>query len=116
MPYLKILTNVAISEEQTESLLAQCSQQLSTALNKSEDYIMLSHEVQPQMMFAGSADPLAYLELKSIGMTDADTPALSQLLSSILSEYLGVVPNRVYIEFSASPRGLWGFNGRTLAG
>ena len=115
MPYLKIMTNVATSDEEVQSLLAECSQKLSTALNKSEDYIMLSHESQPQMMFAGSGDPLAYLELKSIGMTGEDTPALSEILAALLQERLGVPPNRIYIEFSASPRGLWGFNGRTLA-
>ena len=116
MPYLKILTNVATSDEEVQSLLAECSQKLSAALNKSEDHIMLSHKSNPQMIFAGSEDPLAYLELKSIGMTDADTPNLSEMLATLLQERLGVASNRIYIEFSASPRGLWGFNGRTLKG
>ena len=116
MPYLKILTNVTTSDEEVQSFLTECSQKLSTALNKSEDYIMLSHESQPHMMFAGSGDPLAYLEFKSIGMTEADTPFLSEMLATLLQDRLGVASNRIYIEFSASPRGLWGFNGRTLAG
>jgi phenylpyruvate tautomerase PptA (4-oxalocrotonate tautomerase family) len=116
MPYLKILTNVSTSDDNIQALLIDSSEKLSKALNKSENYIMVSHESQPQMIFAGSPEPLAYLELKSIAMTDADTPFLSEMLMTLMQERLGVAPNRIYIEFSASPRGLWGFNGRTLAG
>ena len=66
------------------------------------------------MVFAGTENPLAYLELKSIDLNEEQTPALSQALCELVGEYCGIAQDRVYIEFSNSKRSMWGWNGKTF--
>jgi hypothetical protein len=66
------------------------------------------------MRFAGSNDPLAYLELKSIGLPTDRTTEFSQTLCDTLSQQLQIPTDRIYIEFSDAERHLWGWNGATF--
>jgi phenylpyruvate tautomerase PptA (4-oxalocrotonate tautomerase family) len=65
---------------------------------------------------AGNRDPLAYLELKSIGLPAQRTKEFSALLCDLVSRELDIPPDRVYIEFSDAPRAMWGWNGGTFEG
>ena len=76
---------------------------------------MVSYRHNPDMLFAGSDAPLAYLELKSIGLPGERTGELSALLADAMQQHLGVPADRVYIEFADAERHLWGWNGGTFA-
>jgi len=56
------------------------------------------------MVFADSNAPLAYLELKSIGLSESKTTALSSTLCGAINEAPGIDTNRVYIEFADATR------------
>lgn len=114
MPYLKIQTNAALDEDNRNELLRQASQRVSELLGKPERYVMVALEPTPHMLFDGDPAPLAYLELKSIGLPEAKTGELSQALCRLMSETLGVAADRVYIEFAGAQRHLWGWNGGTF--
>jgi hypothetical protein len=75
---------------------------------------MVAIEAGQDMLFAGSSDPLAYLELKSIGLLETATPALSAALCQLISAELGIEQNRIYIEFANAARHLWGWDGTTF--
>ena len=113
MPLLKIQTNIAIDEAAQQDLLSRASQQVAEALGKPENYVMVMIQPQSPMLFAGDSSPLAYLELKSIGLQESQTAALSAMLCGLLAEY-DIPAARIYIEFADAPRKMWGWNNATF--
>ena len=114
MPTLRILTNLAIPEARRPEILAHASATLAAMLGKPESYVMIILEDGRDLIFGGSRDPAAYLELKSLGLPETKTPAYSATLCGLLQETLGIPPARVYIEFAAPPRHLFGWDGGTF--
>lgn len=114
MPYLLIKTNATPAADAINPLLQKASQQVAEALGKPERYVMVDLEHTCPMLFGGSAAPLAYLELKSIGLPKDRTAELSALLARLLQEELGIAADRVYIEFIDAAGPLWGWNGATF--
>jgi phenylpyruvate tautomerase len=96
MPTLRRLTNVEIAPESRPALLARASRMVA------------------DLLFAGTADPAAYLELKSLGLPESRTPEFSRALCGLLNETMAIPPERVYIEFAAPPRHLFGWNNATF--
>ncbi len=114
MPLLKIQTNQAVDADAQKALITRASQQVANMLGKPERYVMVSLEYNPSMLFGGSDAPLAYLELKSIGLPEAKTAAFSEALAGLLRDELGLSADRIYIEFADAPRAMWGWNGATF--
>jgi phenylpyruvate tautomerase PptA (4-oxalocrotonate tautomerase family) len=114
MPLLRIETNVPRDGSAAADLLAAASRLVAESLAKPERYVMVSLHHNADMRFAASHEPLAYLELKSIGLPGDRTPELSAALSGFVEKWLGVPKDRTYIEFSDAPRHLWGWNAGTF--
>lgn len=114
MPTLKILTNVETHAAQRKPILEAASSKVAEALGKPESYVLVSLQINPDMLFAGDDAPLAYLELKSLGLPEDKTATLSAALSSLMAEHFGVPSSRVYIEFASPPRHMFGWNGGTF--
>jgi phenylpyruvate tautomerase PptA (4-oxalocrotonate tautomerase family) len=114
MPFLKIQLNRSLGEPEARSLAARASTLVAEQLGKPERYVMTSVETNPAMLFGGSDEPLAYLELKSIGLPESATADASQALCSLVSAETGIRPDRIYIEFSDAPRKMWGWDGGTF--
>ena len=113
MPYLKIQTNQQLDPEQSQALISKASKLVASELGKSENYVMVSLTPPVPMLFAGSSEPTAYLELKSIGLPESRTADLSKALCNLMAD-LNIEPNRVYIEFADAPRTMWGWDGKTF--
>ena len=113
MPLLKIQTNIALENAQQQALLTQASKQLAEALGKPERYVMVALQPQSQMSFGRTDDPVAYLELKSIGLPETKTAELSAMLCNLMAGF-NIPADRVYIEFADAPRKMWGWNGGTF--
>ena len=111
MPFLKIQTNCSVDDARRGSLLTRASRIVAEGLGKPERYVMVALEAEAPMVFAGSDSPLAYLELKSIGLPETRTAELSRALSEFVHSELGITQERVYIEFADAPRKMWGWNG-----
>jgi len=114
MPLLKIQTNTNIESGHRQLLMERVSEHLAKLLGKPESYIMVALEQGLPMLFGGSAEPLAYLELKSIGLPGERTGEISAALCQLVSEELGIDQQRIYIEFSDAARHMWGWNGATF--
>ncbi len=114
MPTLKIHTNVSVSAADRSQLLASASRTVAELLGKPERYVMVLLEPPAAMAFAGTEQPAAYLELKSLALPEDQTAALSAALTQWVSTWLKVSADRLYIEFSSPPRHLFGFNGGTF--
>jgi phenylpyruvate tautomerase PptA (4-oxalocrotonate tautomerase family) len=114
MPVLKIQTNVDIPEEAKKGLLHDASAKVAAILGKPERYVMVLLEPNPHMLFAADNSPLAYLELKSIGLPSERTGTLSEGLTDLINQHLSIPADRVYIEFANAERHMWGWSGGTF--
>jgi phenylpyruvate tautomerase len=114
MPTLRILTNAQVLLENRPGLLAQTSRTVAEMLGKPESYVMVILEDRRDMLFAGTGAPAAYLELKSLGLSETKTATYSRALCDLLATALGIPAERVYIEFTAPPTHLFGWNGGTF--
>jgi len=112
MPYLSVQTNVTVADE--GGLLTRLSQQVAQMLGKPESYVMVHIEAEAAMLFAGTDEPLAYVEFKSLGLPEVETADFSATLCSLLHDELGMDAGRIYIEFSGPQRHMWGWNGSTF--
>jgi phenylpyruvate tautomerase len=114
MPLLKIQTNAVVAADAGKQLVAEASRAVAALLGKPERYVMVSLESEATMAFAGDTSPLAYLEMKSVGLPRASTSALSKALCELVKTRLGVPADRVYIEFADAEGAMWGWNGGTF--
>lgn len=114
MPLLHIRTNVAPAGETRRDLLAAASRAMATMLGKPESYVMVSLDSAADLMFGGSDEPAAFLTVKSLGLPEDQTVEFTQTLSAVIGEHLAIDPARIYVEFSAPPRHMWGFDNRTF--
>jgi phenylpyruvate tautomerase PptA (4-oxalocrotonate tautomerase family) len=114
MPYLSIQTNQKVDDSTGRELMRKASQAVSEILGKSENYVMVAMPQTVPLIFAGSDEPAAYLELKSIGLPTDATAKISQSLCALISAGLDVPQERIYIEFANAERSMWGWNGKTF--
>ncbi|MGD2116754.1 MAG: phenylpyruvate tautomerase MIF-related protein [Chromatiales bacterium] len=114
MPLLRVTTNQPIESGAKAQFLKQASSETASMLGKPESYVMVILEQNPDMLFAGTVDPLALVELKSLGLPHDKTAEFSTRLCSLISDQLNISQDRIYIEFSDPPRHFWGWNGTTF--
>jgi phenylpyruvate tautomerase len=114
MPYLRLQTNIEPAPDSVPGLLAALSAGIARALGKSERYVMVALDAGTPMLFGGTDAPLAYLELKSIGLPARVEP-LARMLCDTIGERLGIPAERIYIEFTDAPAERWGWNSGTFA-
>jgi len=114
MPLLKLETTVALSDEKKSALLAALSQIVAGTIGKPEQYVMVV--ISPAaILMSGKPRDAAFVDIRSIGGLSADANRqLSQRTCSLLSESLGVSPDRIYLNFTDVPAGNWGWNGDTF--
>lgn len=114
MPYLLIQTNCTPDSTTQAALIRHLSARLAAWLGKPEQYVMVAIQPGTTMSFAGSGEPCAYLELKSIGLPESQLPELSAQLGRAMADQLGISTDRIYIEFSAAEPQWWGWNCSTF--
>lgn len=116
MPLIKVQTSVSAPEKSiVEQLLKSLSAKLAKHTGKPESYVMTALEPGVAMTFAGTIEPVCYVEIKSVGsMSGAQTKTMSQDFCQEINRVLGVPANRIYIEFADAKGSMWGWNGSTF--
>jgi phenylpyruvate tautomerase PptA (4-oxalocrotonate tautomerase family) len=79
MPLIKIQTSVtSLDDETVNQLLQSLSAKLAKHLGKPESYVMTALESGIKMTFAGTFEPVCYVEIKSVGsISPAQTKSMS---------------------------------------
>ena len=114
MPLLKLETSVSISEEKRKALLASLSKAVAGATGKPEQYVMVTVGQTPMLM-SGKPGDAAFVDIRSIGgLTSEVNRKLSQQVCKLLSDSLGISPDRVYLNFTEVDAANWGWNGNTF--
>ncbi len=115
MPLIKVQTSVSAPEQITvEALLKSLSAKLAKHTGKPESYVMTAFEAEIPMTFAGTTEPVCYIEIKSIGLKSDQAEAMSQDFCQQIYEHLGIPKNRIYIEFTDAKGSMWGWNSTTF--
>jgi phenylpyruvate tautomerase PptA (4-oxalocrotonate tautomerase family) len=112
MPLLTITTNTHIDHYQ--DVAEQASRLTAEMLDKPESYVMVKIQPEQALIFAGSSEPAAHVELKSLGLAENKTADFSAKICAFLSTELNIDSARVYIEFSSPERHMWGWDKRTF--
>ncbi|MBN1931782.1 MAG: hypothetical protein JW786_09270 [Desulfobacterales bacterium] len=114
MPYLKIETNKELNIAFKKEILKKTSEFVANLLDKSENWVMISINQGIPMMFGGSTQPLAYVEMKSIGLPEDKCAVFSNALCNFIESELGIPSDRIYINFRGIERNKFGWNKDTL--
>ena len=116
MPLIKVQSSVsAPQKENVEAMLKSLSAKLAEHVGKPESYVMTAFEPEVAMTFAGTTDPVCYVEIKSVGnMNPTQTKAMSKDFCQQIEEKLGVSAKRIYIEFADAKGSMWGWNSSTF--
>ena len=114
MPLLKLETTTALSEDSRRALLASLSKAVVETIGKPEQYVMVTAN-PVAMVMSGKAGDAAFVDIRSIGgLGDDVNRKLSQQVCKLLKDSLGILPDRVYLNFTDVAAGNWGWNGTTF--
>jgi len=114
MPYLKIQTNLPLTKAAQRAILKHASLLVSSELEKPEEYVMVALQPDTPMFFSGNDEPVAFLELKSIGLPVRRTKTLCRALCGMIEQHLGIASDRVYVKFIDVAHSMWGWKGDTF--
>jgi phenylpyruvate tautomerase len=114
MPYFKIETNQKMNDAGAEKLSKGMSSFLSGLLGKPERVIMVSVYHSITMMFNENTSPAAYVEMKSIGLTQDKCPGYASAICEFFETALSIPADRVYIDFASIDGKMFGWNKQTF--
>ncbi|MBW4471579.1 MAG: hypothetical protein KME45_14400 [Stenomitos rutilans HA7619-LM2] len=116
MPLINVQTSISEPDKASvETLLKALSASLAKHTGKPESYVMTAFKPGVSMTFAGTLEPVCYVEVKSIGsFTPTQTQAMSQDFSQQIEQAIAVPKQRIYLEFADAKGYLWGWNGTTF--
>lgn len=114
MPLLKLETNVALSEDKRKNLLPALSKIVAQTIGKPEGYVMVTINSSAILM-SGKPGDAAFVDVRSIGgLSHEVNQQLSNKISTLLNESLGVMQDRVFLNFTDVNAGNWGWKGGTI--
>jgi len=114
MPYLSMITNARVADARQSELLAAASRIVASRLGKPESYVMVSIVPGQRLAFAGSEEPAAFLELRSIRFPDAKRGSLCTALTDLITEFCGIATDRIFLVMVDVDPKLWGHDGKTF--
>jgi phenylpyruvate tautomerase len=114
MPYLKIETNQQVDGGAIKETLQRISGFVADLLGKPDKWVMVSIDHGSPMMFGGSTEPVAYVEIKSIGLPQDKCPDFSKDLCNFIESEFDVPADRIYIDFHDIDGKMFGWNRGTF--
>ncbi len=111
MPFIDSKISVKITEEQEKELKTRLGQAISLIPGKSESWLMTGFEDNYHLYFRGdNSEPVAYIEVRLFGGPNkAAFQKMTEEITRIYGDVLGIAPDHMYIKYSATPD--WGWNG-----
>ena len=111
MPFINSKVNVKTTAEQQIELKTRLGKAIATIPGKSESWLMVNLEDDRKMYFRGDdSEPIAFICVNIYGRADEEAfERMTEELTQIYGEVLGVKPDHMYINYAASMD--WGWNG-----
>lgn len=115
MPFIKLKTNISISEEKEINIKSFIGKAIETIPGKSEKYILLNIEDKQRMWLRGKDEPMIYIEASIYGNSDHyGFDRFAKEVSVFLSRELNVDLRNIYIKFEDV--GPWSVGGYFING
>ena len=114
MPLFKIITNTEKTASEKKEIARKASKLIAEKTGKPERYVMVLVKTGADMLFGGSDEPLAFCEMKSIGLLESQNKMLSDAICNFIEAEFKISASRVYIEFSSAQGSMWGWNKSTF--
>lgn len=115
MPYFSIETNSSINDSDQIKLSKEASAFVAQLLGKPESYVMTAVKPIAAMSFAGSNQPTALIEVKSLGLPVDQCSKMAGKICAFVHDQLGIPADRVFIDFKDLKREMFALNGKTFA-
>lgn len=112
MPILRIETNQDLTDEQKQQLLEKSTDMLCRVLDKPKTFMMVYIDAGCCMLFEGSADPAALIQLRLFAFDEEKVPAIIADITDFIHQELAVEPSRQYIQLTEMKTALFGWNGK----
>ena len=113
MPILTVRTNVT-DNQVTDDFLQQLSAKVAQVLNKPEQYVAVNVLAGQKLLFSGTNDPAAIMELASIGLQASQTANISKEIMSLFEDKLRIKSDRMYLKFTNVPGNMIGWDKGTF--
>ena len=114
MPLLKLQTTLVIPENRRKELLTALSKAVAETIGKPEQYVMVTI-TQAAILMSGNSGDAAFVDIRSIGGLSGDVNRkLAKEICKLIESFLGIAPDRVYLNFSDVEAANWGWNGSTF--
>ncbi len=103
MPFIVSRVNQRVSQDQQEKLREGLVEKIEQTLGKPRDYIMLDLQEGSPLYVRGKDEPAAYIEANIYGANPAGFAKLSQEITKMYEDILGIPANNVFINFQDIP-------------
>jgi phenylpyruvate tautomerase len=115
MPYVRLETNVSLSDDVKTGLCAELSRACAEVIGKPETYVQAIVVDGATMLHAGTSGSAAFLDVRSIGGLSAKTNgALAKRLCDLTHKATQISGERIYLNFTDIAGTHWGHAGETF--
>ena len=111
MPFINSKVSVKTTLKQRQEIKERLGKAISIIPGKSEAWLMLDLEDDQTMYFRGdNKEPIAFVSVNMYGSPEPEAfRKLTEVITEIYSDVLGVSPDHMYIKYDAVMN--WGWNG-----
>lgn len=114
MPYVRVETNIEVTEQQAGALLTELTAALSRITGKPESVVQVAVHDKVRMLMGGTVQPTAHVAVKGIGFRDEQAGPATEALCRIMASTLLIKGDRVFVTFESFSASMWGKDGRAL--
>jgi len=109
MPFVKIVHSGDASKN--GELAALISKVAASSLGKPEQYVCVDVTSNSNLLFGGSSEPAAMIQVQSIG---GSCGKVCSNLTTAISQCLGIDQGRIFVNFQSFSASEWAMNGTTF--
>ena len=111
MPFINVKTTASVTDDKCEAIKSALGKAIALIPGKSEGWLMVGIEPEMKIWFRGDASAdSAMVTVSVLGtVSDSDSSRLTGRITEILSDELGISPDRIYVSYSEHDK--WGWNG-----
>jgi phenylpyruvate tautomerase PptA (4-oxalocrotonate tautomerase family) len=116
MPYINSVVSVKMSQEQKDAVKSKLGQAINEMPGKSEESLMIVLQDEQTIYFRGkSKEKASIVELKMLyTQTLAAKEDFTRKVCEIYSQELGIPGEDIFVAFTESEKGNWGWNGKLV--
>lgn len=116
MPYIHSIVSVKMSQDQKDAVKSKLGQAINEMPGKSEESLMIAMQDDQTMYFRGkSKEKAAIVELKMLYTQTLEAKEdFTKKVCDIYSQELGIPGEEIFVAFTETEKGNWGWNGKLV--